>query len=655
MLSPKVHDAAPLLLRLLSLRGSTITSASLRCLGRIAGCADRERRGILKAALDDDDDGQGGGAVGALVAELRARPIKHRAATDAALLLWVASSGDDTVKKERLLLRHGALAAIAEILTVVLADANAGGTLLVRQHDSDDVRERGGGGAHNVAEAEVFSKIANADEMLIIPTSPVVAAVDEGRSIGVEQQDVLTSKGGESLLSDDGDNARLLRTGGSDDENVDLKCSVSVAEERTRDGEHVMESGSVEQDATVVKEQRVQAYGRETVDKLLENCFGLCGSLLAQLGPSCSKRDAAAKAISAQGAGSLAAAAAACIKAERGESGSVVKERALALLSNMSLHERFADAAAGAPAIAMLVLRSELSSVQRLPADGDFLQRSRAAAPMVKQAAALLVNGLRLSTGTTEAAVDPYEALELVSQALKVLHASLPAPAPAAQASFASAPPAALPSPAQLSGLQTLLGAVAACSDACEANGGGGGGSSGPIEAAATAAATLLNLSQRAASATPELAPELSATADAAVAALYSLLSRGHVHPEARGLAPLVLQHMPALLAGVAADRLSVPPPLLLLDEICRSKRLAALVAAALNIVAGLLHLAAAPRDALDGGLMRLLQKLRRYDRYRYLEFSGSKEEKDEVGTMARPGKAESKAQEEEDVEASLG
>ena len=40
------------------------------------------------------------------MAVLQARPLRVHAASDAALLLWVAAAGDDCMRKERLLLKH---------------------------------------------------------------------------------------------------------------------------------------------------------------------------------------------------------------------------------------------------------------------------------------------------------------------------------------------------------------------------------------------------------------------------------------------------------------------------------------------------------------------------------------------------------------------
>jgi hypothetical protein len=115
----KKYSIVPKLLTLLTRDGSdadsscapsspavsgAVARAALSCLARIASCVDVERRCALRDSLSEDDD-LWERAAAALLAEIRNRPLRLRAAADSALLLWV-SIEDDNSKKEKLVMRH---------------------------------------------------------------------------------------------------------------------------------------------------------------------------------------------------------------------------------------------------------------------------------------------------------------------------------------------------------------------------------------------------------------------------------------------------------------------------------------------------------------------------------------------------------------------
>ena len=81
-----------------------VSAAALACLSRIAGCADLERRSVLRDALSDDG-GSWEMIAPALLGELCSRPLRPKLASDATLLLWVSVDDDDS-KKDKLLMRH---------------------------------------------------------------------------------------------------------------------------------------------------------------------------------------------------------------------------------------------------------------------------------------------------------------------------------------------------------------------------------------------------------------------------------------------------------------------------------------------------------------------------------------------------------------------
>lgn len=82
--------------------GAVLAACALRYLGAVGEQADGETRGALREALGEDESG----ALHALVAALRAEPPRLRAASGAALLLWVAASGESAYTREDLALNH---------------------------------------------------------------------------------------------------------------------------------------------------------------------------------------------------------------------------------------------------------------------------------------------------------------------------------------------------------------------------------------------------------------------------------------------------------------------------------------------------------------------------------------------------------------------
>lgn len=82
--------------------GAVLSACALRYLGAVGEQADGETRGALREALGEDESG----ALHVLVAALRAEPPRLRAASRAALLLWVAASGESAYTREDLVLNH---------------------------------------------------------------------------------------------------------------------------------------------------------------------------------------------------------------------------------------------------------------------------------------------------------------------------------------------------------------------------------------------------------------------------------------------------------------------------------------------------------------------------------------------------------------------
>ena len=229
--------------------------------------------------------------------------------------------------------------------------------------------------------------------------------------------------------------------------------------------------------------------------------------------------------------------------------------------------------------------------------------------------------------------VDPAETLLLLCQALLVLHAGLPSTTASASSKPPSSrhrhAPAALPATALLSQLQVLSAAIAAIAAVCRPP-----PSQPPAhppslpsscEAAVLVLADLLSLlylrGSSPSSSDPAAEARLSAAGLAAASALHHLLLAGHVHPEAPGLLPPLMACLPKLLllqpggsSGPAdADGGGVTSvALLILDDMCRSRRIAAHVVRDTAVAQALvsLHLLA-PRSALgaaDGtGLLDLL------------------------------------------------
>lgn len=82
--------------------GAVLAACALRYLGAVGEQADGETRGAMREALGEDESG----ALHALVAALRQDPPRVRAASRAALLLWVAASGESAYTREDLALNH---------------------------------------------------------------------------------------------------------------------------------------------------------------------------------------------------------------------------------------------------------------------------------------------------------------------------------------------------------------------------------------------------------------------------------------------------------------------------------------------------------------------------------------------------------------------
>ena len=191
--------------------------------------------------------------------------------------------------------------------------------------------------------------------------------------------------------------------------------------------------------------------------------------------------------------------------------------------------------------------------------------------------------------------INPSECLDLISHAFLALHGSLPCTAFSSQNSPRLFPegkqksfPAALPSLTQLHQSQILAAAIAATAKSAVSLGataGREGTTLTLLEASAVALSEQLSLSSRASS-DPAIEARLSASGATAMAALLHLLSMGQVHPETPGLVDRLLPTLPNCLTGLDLSSIGgddnpstakgqIPAELLLVDELCRSKRVA--------------------------------------------------------------------------------
>lgn len=154
---------------------------------------------------------------------------------------------------------------------------------------------------------------------------------------------------GEGVPSDDAAAAESVASPGSGGRGAGQDSEESSGSSGEERGEHGAALG-------------LRRYKKHEVQQLLSNCLALASALLSLLASGSRKRDDVVKAVS-PALPAVAAAAAIAARDASDASGSgwglEVRERALAVLANMCLHEETAIAAAhcgAAPAIAMEVI-----------------------------------------------------------------------------------------------------------------------------------------------------------------------------------------------------------------------------------------------------------------------------------------------------------
>ena len=239
--------------------------------------------------------------------------------------------------------------------------------------------------------------------------------------------------------------------------------------------------------------------------------------------------------------------------------------------------------------------------------------------------------------------INPTEVLQLLCGALLTLHAGLPSSSPAPASAFDSpsrcthrlkpaavhrVPPvqhtpttAALPSATQLSHLSTLALAIASAAAAKPFI---NSSTVATFNAAAVTLATHLSLSCLKSS-DPAAEARLVAAGKASTFALHSLLASGHAQPETPGLLSQLLRVLPALLSRKTPEEIR-SSVLLLVDEMCRSKRSASRVVndtAVAQALVSLYRFGGDMDESVEGQeslLKRLLDRLRCYDTYHALD-----------------------------------